>query len=93
MATESRQSSAVIDEASPDAMEQSLHALMEAEPYGFRFFQMVRLLEKLHPERKPVGLFVSPSDEVVRFTAAPALSFSPKRTRAVPAKRRPPGLA
>ncbi len=77
MATESRQPSAAIDEVSVNAMQQSLHALMEAEPHSFRFFQMVRLLEKLHPDRRAVGIFVSPSDEVVRFTAAPALTFPP----------------
>lgn len=54
---------------------EKLYELMEAEPYSFRFFQMVRLLEKLHPEKKPVGIFVSPSEEVVRFTASPSFSF------------------
>lgn len=52
-----------------------LGELMEAEPYNFHFFQMVRLLEKLFPERKPVGIFTSPQDEVVRFTATPTLQF------------------
>lgn len=54
---------------------EKLQELMQAEPHGFRFFQMVRLIEKLHPERKPVGIFVSPSEEVVRFTATPSLTF------------------
>ncbi|WP_414633381.1 type VI secretion system baseplate subunit TssG [Acidisarcina polymorpha] len=48
---------------------------MQAEPRSFRFFQMVRLLERMHPERKPMGIFVTPADEVVRFTAPPALAF------------------
>jgi type VI secretion system protein ImpH len=54
---------------------EKLQELMQAVPHSFRFFQMVRLLEKLHPERKPVGIFVSPSEEVVRFTAVPSLTF------------------
>ena len=56
---------------------EKLRAFVEAEPYSFDFFQIVRLLEKLHPERKPVGIFASPSDELVRFTAAPSLIFPP----------------
>ena len=75
MATESRQSSTPVGEAPLDTAEQRLRVLMETDPYRFRFFQMVRLLEKLHPERRPVGNFVSPSEEVVRFTAKPALTF------------------
>lgn len=68
MVTTSRQPSIAV-------REEKLRELMEAEPESFRFFQMVRLLEKLHPERKPVGIFVSPADEVVRFTASPSLTF------------------
>ncbi len=45
------------------------------DPWGVKFFQMVRLLERLHPERKPVGMFVAPKDEVVRFSAHTSLSF------------------
>jgi type VI secretion system protein ImpH len=68
MAAESRKSGADIDQS-------KLYELMRAEPSSFRFFQMVRLLEKLHPERRPVGIFTSPRNEVVRFTAAPRLAF------------------
>jgi type VI secretion system protein ImpH len=52
-----------------------LRRLLANEPYSVRFFQAVRLLERLYPERNPVGLFVSPSSEVVRFSAKPSLSF------------------
>jgi type VI secretion system protein ImpH len=58
-----------------DVTTSKLNELMRAEPFSFGFFQMVRLLEKLHPERKPVGIFTSPGDEVVRFTAAPGFTF------------------
>ncbi|MGB7189525.1 MAG: type VI secretion system baseplate subunit TssG, partial [Acidobacteriaceae bacterium] len=53
----------------------AIRAMLEREPYSFRFFQAVRLLERLFPERNPVGLFVSPSSEVVRFSSVPSLSF------------------
>jgi type VI secretion system protein ImpH len=52
-----------------------VRALLEQEPYCVHFFQAVRLLGRLYPERNPVGLFVSPSTEVVRFSSVPTLSF------------------
>lgn len=54
---------------------QPIRDLLERDPYSVQFFQAVRLLERLYPERKPVGLFVSPSSEVVRFSSVPSLSF------------------
>src|SRR5271156_4640553 len=58
-----------------DAKFESIRAMLEREPYCVQFFQAVRLLERLYPERKPVGLFVSPSTEVVQFSSVPSLSF------------------
>jgi type VI secretion system protein ImpH len=52
-----------------------VRALLEQEPYCVHFFQAVRLLGRLYPERNPVGLFFSPSTEVVRFSSVPTLSF------------------
>ena len=47
------------------------------EPYAFQFFQAVRLLEQLLPEREPVGRFVPPSKEVVRFSVHQSVTFPP----------------
>jgi type VI secretion system protein ImpH len=47
------------------------------EPYCFHFFQAVRLLERLAPQRRPVGRGGPPSAEVVRFRAHQALWFPP----------------
>jgi type VI secretion system protein ImpH len=52
-----------------------LREMLEKEPYCVQFFQAVRLMERLYPERKPVGLFVSPSTEVVQFSSVPTLAF------------------
>ncbi len=52
------------------------HAL-EAQPRGFSFFQAVRLLEALYPERAPVGGPEGPENEVVRFSSHPSLAFPP----------------
>ncbi|HEX3435876.1 MAG TPA: type VI secretion system baseplate subunit TssG [Pseudacidobacterium sp.] len=77
MATQSREQAADLNSADPDvniALE-PLRDLLERDPHSVRFFQAVRLLERLYPERKPVGLFVSPGQEVVRFTSVPTFAF------------------
>lgn len=48
--------------------------LME-DPTAFGFFQAVRLLERTHPDRSPVGGLADPSEEVARFSVNPALGF------------------
>jgi len=52
-----------------------LEEMLERDPYCVQFFQAVRLLERLYPERRPVGLFVAPGQEVVRFSSVPTFSF------------------
>jgi type VI secretion system protein ImpH len=54
---------------------EAVRVQLEQEPYCFQFFQAVRLIERLYPERSPVGLFVSPQSEVVQFSSVPTLSF------------------
>ncbi|MER3430666.1 MAG: type VI secretion system baseplate subunit TssG [Blastocatellia bacterium] len=51
------------------------------EPYRFEFFQAVRLLENIFPERKPVGGDALPADEVVRFRSFVSLEFPPSEIR------------
>ena len=47
------------------------------EGYAFDFFQAVRVLERLYPDRQPVGHDASPAEEVVRFCSRTTLSFPP----------------
>lgn len=47
------------------------------EACSFGFFQAVRLLERLYPERRPVGYAYPPREEVVRFRSWPSLNFPP----------------
>jgi type VI secretion system protein ImpH len=47
--------------------------------WTFDFFQAVRLLERLRPDRSPVGTFVPPSREVVRFGANTSFAFPASR--------------
>jgi type VI secretion system protein ImpH len=58
--------------------------LLFDEPYRFGFFQAVRLLERLYPERLPVGRarqpdgrVTEPAREVVRFRTPATLNFPP----------------
>jgi type VI secretion system protein ImpH len=45
------------------------------EPFQFEFFQAVRLLEKIYPDKKAVGREAMPHEEVVRFRSRVALDF------------------
>ena len=45
------------------------------EPYRFRFFQAVRVLERAKAHRKPVGQDAAANEEVVRFRTRQTFSF------------------
>jgi type VI secretion system protein ImpH len=60
---------------SRDLTESGLRRMLEEDHLLVQFFQAVRLLERLYPERNPVGLYVAPSTEVVRFSSRATLSF------------------
>jgi type VI secretion system protein ImpH len=50
-------------------------AILRDTPQKFEFFQAVRLIERLLPDRAPVGRFVSPDKEVMRFKAHSSFPF------------------
>lgn len=52
-----------------------LNQELSDEPYKFEFFQAVRLLEKIYPERKPVGHEALPHEEIVHFRSRLGLYF------------------
>jgi type VI secretion system protein ImpH len=60
------------------------HPLVE-EGYRFDFFQAVRMLERLCPQRQPVGGTSPPQDEAVRFRVRQTLSFPPSAIHEVAA--------
>jgi type VI secretion system protein ImpH len=47
------------------------------EGYRFDFFQAVRVLERLYPNRSPVGYSAAPANEATRFRAHLSLAFPP----------------
>jgi type VI secretion system protein ImpH len=55
--------------------------LLFEESYRFDFFQLVRLLGRLDPSRRPVGRVATPESEVVRFITEPTLAFVPTPVR------------
>ncbi len=63
-------------QARPD---RSLDELLQHEPYRFEFFQAVRLMHRLFPQRRGVGHEAAPGDEVVRFRTLPRLEFPPSQ--------------
>jgi type VI secretion system protein ImpH len=52
-----------------------LDQLLLEEPYRFEFFQAVRLLEKIHSKKKPVGDTALPYEEIARFRSRIAMDF------------------
>jgi type VI secretion system protein ImpH len=81
MATASRGPAAALEETRSAAVEPVTWSTVEqrlyAEGYSFDFFQAMRLLEKLHPDRRPVGYDAPPRSEVARFRALISLTFPP----------------
>ncbi len=68
----------------PATPEETQAAILAESPLGldlrddapsFEFFQAVALLQRLMSDRRPVGHFSSPEDEVVRFHANPRMGF------------------
>lgn len=53
----------------------ALGAMLARDPQSVHFFQAVRLLERLEPDRSAVGRFGDPRAEVVRFSVPPSISF------------------
>lgn len=56
-------------------VERNLIGLLKERPFDVRFFEAVRLLRRILPQRKAVGQFVPPGTEAVRFVAHPSLAF------------------
>ncbi|HEX5083636.1 MAG TPA: type VI secretion system baseplate subunit TssG [Blastocatellia bacterium] len=67
----------------------AVETLLHDEPYRFEFFQAVRLLERLMPERLPVGRVtdegqvINPEREIARFGAAVSLAFPPSQIQSL----------
>jgi type VI secretion system protein ImpH len=52
---------------------------LREHPGWFHFFQAVRLMHRMMPDREPVGRFAPPSREALRFSANNLLAFPPSQ--------------
>lgn len=62
------------------------------DPYRFEFFQAVRLLALMHPDRQVPGRFSNPHEEVVRFGAAGSVAFPASQIQALNLEREPAAM-
>jgi type VI secretion system protein ImpH len=84
MATSSRKSgSSLVPDLAPETEQMrqpdfsGIRRLLEEEPFRVQFFQAVRMLQRMEQDRQPVGHFITPRGETIRFCSLPTLSFPP----------------
>jgi type VI secretion system protein ImpH len=65
------------DRARRQAALRALYAEVEAAPYAFDFFSLLRRVESLHPEWPRLGKALRPSQEALRLGQEPDLDFAP----------------
>ncbi len=57
--------------------EKDIARILFEDPTGFSFFQAIRLLEKMYPDRDPLGRSSSPKNELIKIRGNPLLRFPP----------------
>jgi type VI secretion system protein ImpH len=67
--------------------------LLDREPYRFEFFQAVRLLARMSPQRQIPGCFTNPKDEVARFGANPSVAFPASEIQSLERRQDGPAFA
>ncbi|MDH3496972.1 MAG: type VI secretion system baseplate subunit TssG, partial [Gemmatimonadota bacterium] len=77
---------------SPRVTDAATVAALTEEATAYGFFQAVRLVQRLFPERQPVGRFSEPADEVLRFGANPGLAFPPSEIHVLEVYSEPPEM-
>jgi type VI secretion system protein ImpH len=50
---------------------------LEEKPFSFDFFQALRRIECLHPDKPRLGKGLRPTDEAVRIAQEPSMTFAP----------------
>jgi type VI secretion system protein ImpH len=67
----------------PSMIVSELAEKLRSTPWNFDFFQAVRLLERIHPDREPVGHFSVPSSEVAKFRSHASTVFPASEIQAL----------
>ena len=60
-----------------EAKRAELFRAVQAEPYRYDFFQVLRRIEALFPEKPRIGAALRPVDDPIRLAQEPSLSFAP----------------
>lgn len=76
----------------PSEQYSEVKKLLEAVPQEFDFFQAVRLFERTFPGREPVGRFVVPQREIVRFSAHASMVFPASAIQHINWNQSPPAI-
>jgi type VI secretion system protein ImpH len=63
----------------------TLIADLEKNPFGYDFFQAVRLLQSRFADKPRIGCSLSPAQDPIRFAQSPSLAFPPSTLEAVQA--------
>ena len=66
-----------IDARERDAKRAELWRALQAEPFRFDFFEVLRRIEALFPEKPRIGASLRPVDDPIRLAQEPSLSFAP----------------
>ncbi len=64
-----------VEPAAVPRLPSRVEELLAERPGAFSFFQAVRLLERIRPDRSRVGGWGDPAEEVVRFSVPPHFGF------------------
>ena len=79
MATESGDASTALKPAARRIRRTSqfrnLRGMLDEEPFRVHFFQAVRMLQHMERDLKPVGYFITPQGETIRFSSRTSLAF------------------
>jgi type VI secretion system protein ImpH len=59
---------------------------LEREPYGFDFYQAVRVLDCAEPDRPPTGRSTRTADDMIRFSQDVSMAFAPSTVATVEPK-------
>jgi type VI secretion system protein ImpH len=62
---------------------ENLRKMLDEEPFRVHFFQAVRMLQRMERDLRPVGYFVTPQGETIRFSARTSLGFPPSELHAL----------
>ncbi|SPE34438.1 conserved hypothetical protein [Candidatus Sulfopaludibacter sp. SbA6] len=75
MATTGRTEDTPVTSTTVDLERWPIVKTLDREPYLFEFFQAVRMLMHMEPEKEVIGRFTNPANEVVRFGAYAPVAF------------------